>query len=195
MQALAIIAGMGAGQVASVISSVQAGGRLAGQNLRSLAIISGMAAGWVASINGIQTGAASVRSALSSLAQRINSVPTPSVSAAAANGGGVKKYARGGIINHPHMGLVGEAGRESIIPWKKSPRSFSLWAQTGKALGFTEKANALSSSSGTTIHLTYAPTIQGASKQEIEPILRQDRDNLVDKLKAISHQKARVSFG
>lgn len=35
---------------------------------------------------------------------------------------GVKAYAKGGIINSPHMGLVGEAGPEAIIPLSGNQR-------------------------------------------------------------------------
>lgn len=190
---LTMYTGQASGQLVGAFFPLVSNIKVTAHNFSVLTRYVGLASGWIVSINGVQAGAAAVKSALNNLAQRINSVPTPSVSAAAANGGGVKKYARGGIINHPHIGLVGEAGRESIIPWKKSPRSFSLWAQTGKALGFTEKANALSSNGGTTI-IHYSPVFHGVSKQEIQPVLKQETLNLADKLKAISHQNARVSF-
>lgn len=47
------------------------------------------------------------------------------------------KYASGGIVTRPHMGLVGEAGPEAIIPLSGSRRSrgMSLWEETGRALG------------------------------------------------------------
>lgn len=156
------------------------------------------ASSWVASINGIQNGATAVKMALSNLAQRISSVQVQGVSAAAAGGGkgsvAIKKYARGGIINRPHIGMVGEAGPETIIPHNNSPRSYSLWAQTGKKLGFAERANSITSSTSP-IQLTYAPVIHGVDQQAIEPVLQKESANLVEKLQAISHQKARVSFG
>lgn len=59
------------------------------------------------------------------------------------NGGGYKPYANGGIINKPHMGLVGEAGPEAIIPLSANRRSraLDLYEQTGKALGVRAYAN------------------------------------------------------
>lgn len=163
-------------------------------NMNILTSYIGQASGWVASINGIQTGATAVKNALNNLAQRISSVQ---VSGPAPTGGGgrVKAYARGTIVNHPHMGLVGEAGRESIIPWKQNTRSYSLWEKTGKGLGFMDRANALGSGVGSTLQFTYAPVYQGANKAEIEPMVKQDSANLLDKLRAITNQKERVSFG
>ncbi|WP_189026070.1 hypothetical protein [Paenibacillus albidus] len=48
-----------------------------------------------------------------------------------------KKYAFGGLITDPHLGLVGEAGPEMIIPLSagKRGRGLDLWEQTGKLLG------------------------------------------------------------
>lgn len=48
-----------------------------------------------------------------------------------------KKYATGGFINRPHLGLVGEAGPEAIIPLSSSRRgrAMSLYEQTGQMLG------------------------------------------------------------
>lgn len=50
---------------------------------------------------------------------------------------GTEKHANGGIMTKPHMGLVAEAGAESIIPLSPSKRNraLDLWNQTGQALG------------------------------------------------------------
>lgn len=49
----------------------------------------------------------------------------------------VPGYATGGIINRPHMGLVGEAGPEAIIPLSpnRRGRAMSLYEKTGQMLG------------------------------------------------------------
>lgn len=54
-----------------------------------------------------------------------------------------KKYARGGFISSPHMGLVGEAGPEVIIPLssERRERALSLWERAGKLLGVSAFAN------------------------------------------------------
>lgn len=48
-----------------------------------------------------------------------------------------KKYARGGIINSPHMGIVGEAGPEAIIPLSgnQRDRAKNLLTHTAGVLG------------------------------------------------------------
>ncbi|RFU61314.1 hypothetical protein D0466_18465 [Peribacillus glennii] len=43
-----------------------------------------------------------------------------------SRGGGYKPYANGGIIRKPHIGLVGEAGPEAIIPLSKAKRGRAL---------------------------------------------------------------------
>jgi tape measure domain-containing protein len=55
----------------------------------------------------------------------------------ASKGSKVKKHAYGGIMTQPHMGIVAEAGPESIIPLSASKRSrgYDLWKQTGQMLG------------------------------------------------------------
>ncbi|WP_156949667.1 hypothetical protein [Paenibacillus sp. FSL R7-269] len=54
-----------------------------------------------------------------------------------------KKYADGGLISSPHMGLVGEAGPEMIIPLsrQRSQRGRALWEQAGNLLGVRPYAN------------------------------------------------------
>lgn len=44
-------------------------------------------------------------------------------------------HALGGIFDEPHLGIVAEAGPESIIPLDGSDRSLSLFEQTGEILG------------------------------------------------------------
>ena len=49
---------------------------------------------------------------------------------------GARKYARGGLITSPHLGLVGEAGREYIIPVQNNKdRGLKLWEEAGRELG------------------------------------------------------------
>lgn len=46
-------------------------------------------------------------------------------------------YANGGLITKPHVGMVGEAGSEMIIPLSasKRQRGLSLWQQAGEMMG------------------------------------------------------------
>lgn len=58
-------------------------------------------------------------------------------------GYGATKHATGGIFTQPHMGLVAEAGAESIIPLSPSKRTrgIDLWRETGELLGVRPYAN------------------------------------------------------
>lgn len=51
--------------------------------------------------------------------------------------GRVSKYATGGILTRPHLGLVAEAGPEAIIPLSSQMRrrALELWQKTGEQLG------------------------------------------------------------
>jgi len=53
------------------------------------------------------------------------------------------KHANGGILTHPHFGLVAEDGAEAIIPLsgKRRSRGISLWERAGRLLGVRKYAN------------------------------------------------------
>lgn len=59
-------------------------------------------------------------------------------------GGGKKEYAEGGFISTPHLGLVGEAGPEVIIPLSTNRRSraLHLFEKTKSLLGIGENKTA-----------------------------------------------------
>lgn len=59
----------------------------------------------------------------------------------------VKKYAQGGIIDKAHIGMVGEAGPEAIIPLSqdKRGRAMQLLAQAGQYMGMDSSATRSSS--------------------------------------------------
>jgi tape measure domain-containing protein len=61
----------------------------------------------------------------------------------AKSGAGYQPHAHGGIFAQPHMGLVAEAGAESIIPLSPSRRTrgIDLWRETGELLGVRPYAN------------------------------------------------------
>lgn len=46
-----------------------------------------------------------------------------------------RKRAEGGFITKPELALIGEAGREVIIPLEKQSRGAELWLKAGKELG------------------------------------------------------------
>lgn len=47
------------------------------------------------------------------------------------------QFAKGGVVDRPTFAMVGEAGRESIIPWdpRRRKEARQLWEKTGIALG------------------------------------------------------------
>ncbi len=53
----------------------------------------------------------------------------------------IKKNAIGGIVNKAHIGMIGEAGPEAIIPLSgtNQHRGISLWQQAGEMLGMLPK--------------------------------------------------------
>ncbi len=53
----------------------------------------------------------------------------------------IDKNAMGGFVNQAHLGIVGEAGPEAIIPLSgtNKHRGISLWQETGKMLGMLPK--------------------------------------------------------
>lgn len=55
----------------------------------------------------------------------------------------VKAYASGGLITRPHLGLVGEAGPEMIIPLssERRNRALELYRRTGQMLGVRQYAD------------------------------------------------------
>lgn len=74
----------------------------------------------------------------------------------------VKKYASGGLITRPHLGLVGEAGPEMIIPLSsgRRNRALELYRRTGQMLGVRQYADGGLVGSGISTPLT--PTGQSA---------------------------------
>lgn len=129
-----------------------------------------------------------------------------------------KKYARGGFITHPHLGLVGEEGPEAIIPLSSNRRSraMDLWMKTGQMLGVNMHANGgiignisnLFNQASSVIdipeifggqpkyeiNLVYSPTIQSSNTQEIQRVLQEDKTNLQDLLDDFFHHQRRVEF-
>ena len=57
---------------------------------------------------------------------------------------GGRKRAEGGFITQPEIALIGEAGREVIIPLEKQARGTELWLKAGRELGMFAGNNAVS---------------------------------------------------
>jgi phage-related protein len=96
-----------------------------------------------------------------------------------------KKFAYGGIATKPS--ITGEGPYDEMnIPLVKSQRSFGLLDQTAKALGVSVGGSGLS--------IDYHPTIIGANRSEIEPVLQQHKSELRQMVEDIFEEKARVSY-
>jgi hypothetical protein len=89
-------------------------------------------------------------------------------------------YADGGLINKPHVGLVGEAGPEAIIPLSGSrrKRALGLYQTVGRALGVREYAN------GGMVNMasaTRSPVINSSGGHSTQPIMIENKPTVVVK--------------
>jgi SLT domain-containing protein len=48
--------------------------------------------------------------------------------------------AAGGLVSSPQLSLIGEAGKEMVIPLERQERGRALWMQAGEMLGMISKA-------------------------------------------------------
>lgn len=115
--------GQASGWVVSAFQPLQSAGALVRHNMSALATWLGRASGWVASINGIQTGATSVKSALNLLATRIRSVrvptlPTPKIP-------GIPGYAKGTNYHPGGPAIVGDGGGPELIQYPSGKLALS----------------------------------------------------------------------
>ena len=94
-------------------------------------------------------------------------------------------HAKGGIFNKPHIGMVGEAGTESIIPVRRTKDSFNLYKKTGDMLGVR----------GST---TFAPVVtinaQGADKAAVDRAAGMTMKELKKMYKQMMKDAARASL-
>lgn len=119
----------------------------------------------------------------------------------ASTGGGIQPHAAGGIFSTPHMGLVAEAGPESIIPLSVSRRSQSLnlWARTGQMLGANQVELAELPDGGDTGggSFTFAPNIviQGnADADVLDEALRRAKEEFETWYDQMMHRRVRMAY-
>lgn len=166
-----------------------------------------------------------VINALNKMIGLINKIPAiniPKIPNLGGGGGGsskgkgkVKKYARGGIINNPHFGLVGEAGPEAIIPLKKNnPRSIQLLNQTSRMLGAnhnlqqkplgvlktrdnSNNKNKLNTKNNPSVNSYYfSPSVSasGSNKTEIKEAMRELFEEFKDFIEDIREENERIDI-
>lgn len=93
-------------------------------------------------------------------------------------------YALGGFANQPS--IFGEGPYPEVaIPLRKTPRSLGLLDQTSRILGV---------GGGKSISLTYAPTIYGGNREEVESLLSKHKDELLLMLEELLREKERVAY-
>ncbi|MFI3254461.1 MAG: phage tail tape measure protein [Eubacteriales bacterium] len=120
-------------------------------------------------------------------------------------GGAFSKYAEGGILSTPHLGLVAEDGPEAIIPLggKRRSRGIALWEEAGRQLGVTAYADggiigrgeriptivgASGSSVATTeVHITMGPTnfqvtVPDGEKSDVVSAIRENISELTEEI-------------
>lgn len=96
------------------------------------------------------------------------------------------KHAKGGIFSKAHIGIVGEAGTESVIPIKKTKDAYNLYAKTGQMLGISPGGQ------------TFAPvlnlTVNGGSKEKAEKIAGLTLDGFKKMYKQMCKESNRRGF-
>nr|WP_269778843.1 phage tail tape measure protein [Acetomicrobium sp. S15 = DSM 107314] len=119
------------------------------------------------------------------------------------------RFARGGVVSNPTLGIFGEAGKEYLIP-VTSPNDKlgrELWAAAGQDLGILDLAregfltNSMSATNRNEIRVSYSPTIQvttSGNPQEmavvIDKTLKDDLDAFMAKLQQALNQERRLAL-
>ena len=86
----------------------------------------------------------------------------------------VRKRAKGGSITSPEIALIGEAGREAVIPLENKARGIPLWKATGEEMGllFGNTTNNDNRQNSTVFSPSYTITVNGGD-QNTEQRFRQ----------------------
>ena len=95
-------------------------------------------------------------------------------------------HAKGGIFNRPHLGMVGEAGTESVIPIKSSKDSYNLYKQTGAMLGLA--------GGGTTFAPVINITAAGGDKQSLKQAAGMTAEEVKKAFKQMMKEERRRGF-
>ncbi len=126
--------------VKTAASSMYVGARTSFNALRSSAISS--VSSMCSTITSRWSAMKSVVSAPITASFSVTTTQT-TVKKSVSEGGGITKHANGGIVTRTHVGMVGEAGPESIIPLSSARRGrgLALWQETGERLGINVNKN------------------------------------------------------
>ena len=104
----------------------------------------------------------------------------------------MKGYATGGFINYPQIALIGEAGREAVIPLEDKTRGIPLWQAAGEELGLlgTSTINNDNHSKSISFSPNVSITVNGG-EQGIETKFRQIVEDVLGNLR---NDLERLSF-
>ena len=104
---------------------------------------------------------------------------------------GGRKRAKGGIITSPEIALIGEAGREAVIPLEDRARGIPLWRAAGEEMGLLLGST---TNDNRTSSMNFAPvyniTVNGGDP-ETE---RRFRQIIEETISDMMSQAERVSF-
>ncbi|MCZ8520124.1 MULTISPECIES: phage tail tape measure protein [Paenibacillus] len=106
-------------------------------------------------------------------------------------------YAEGGIIDQPHMAMVGEGGdKEVIVPINNSKRSMALWQTAGNMLGANTGGGG-GPAGGIVVHFSPQITLPAGGenvREQVRSGLNESYDDLVKRLQALQLQVRRTSY-
>lgn len=87
------------------------------------------------SLNTLETSKVALQ--MLNTASKFQNPPNKTIPIIFSNGSGITMLSSGGILNSPHLSIVGEAGPEAVIPLSgaNKERGKALWTEAGEMLG------------------------------------------------------------
>lgn len=123
----------------------------------------------------------SIKGAVEKIGKVLSGGPTRT----AGTDNALPKFATGGTITRPTVGLIGEAGTETIVPHNNSPRSRALLAEAAAGVGGMGGGN---------VSITFAPTIQSGGG-DVKSQLSDAADDFERRMDNYFRRKRRVDYG
>ena len=106
--------------------------------------------------------------------------------------GHTNTYATGGFINHPEIALIGEAGREAVIPLENKSRGIPLWKAAGEEMGLLLGNSTNNDNRSNTMNFSpsYTITVNGGDQNTEQRFRQIIEETLADMMS----QAERISF-